>query len=182
MNEFQTYEFTTRQKTYGMWIIKKLMLILLYVSFVSTALVVGFLSRIFLPFFALIPILTYILVFFTWRYVSVEYEYSMTSGHITFSKIYGSRSRRCIFEAEIKSMSLIAPYTDEHIDKAIRFAPTLEYNATSSPRASEQYFALFEDHNGKKAIFIFEATKRSLEIFKFYNPSSTVIERKAEQI
>ena len=181
MNEFLTHEFTTRQKTYGMWIIKKLLLILIYIAFVLTAFTVGFLTRIFLPFLALVPVFTCILIFFTWRYVSVEYEYSMTSGQITFSKIYGSRNRKCIFEAEIKSMNLIAPYTNEHIDKAIRFAPTVEYNATSSPRASEQYFALFEDHNGKKAIFIFEATRRSLEIFRFYNPSSTIIERKAEQ-
>ena len=179
MNEFQTYEFTTRQKTYGMWIIKKLLLILLYITFVLTAFIVGFITRIFLPFLALVTLLTCVLIFFTWRYVSVEYEYSMTSGHITFSKIYGQRSRKCIFDVEIKSMSLIAPYTNEHIDKAIRFAPTVEYNATSSPSADSQYFALFEDHNGKKAIFIFEATKRSLEIFRFYNPSSTVIERKA---
>lgn len=181
MNEFQTYEFTTRQKTYGMWIIKRLILILLYITFALTALSIGFLTGAFIPFFALAPILTCILVFFTWRYVSVEYEYSMTSGHITFSKIYGARSRKCIFDTEIKAMNLIAPYTNEYIDKAIRFAPTVEYNGLSSPRADEQYFALFEDNNGKKAIFLFEATKRALEILRFYNPSSTIIERKAEE-
>ena len=178
MNEYQTYEFQTHQKTYGIWIIKKICLLLLYVSFVIIAFTAGFLTRIFLPFLALVPVLTWILVFFTWRYVDVDYECSMTSGYITFSKIYGSRSRKRVFETSIKSMNLVAPYTNEYIDKAIRFSPTVEYNALSSPKAANQYFALFENEDGKKAIFIFEADKRSLEIFRFYNPSSTVIERK----
>ena len=178
MNEFQTCEFQTHQKTYGIWIIKKICLILLYVSFVIAAFTVGFLTRVIVPFLAFVPISTTIIVFFTWKYVDVDYECSMTSGYITFSKIYGSRSRKRVFETSIKSMNLIAPYTNEYIDKAIRFAPTVEYNALSSPKANNQYFALFEDADGKKAMFIFEANKRALEIFRFYNPSSTVIERK----
>ena len=182
MNEFQTFEFTTRQKTYGSWLLKKIALVIFYISFVCTALVIGFMARIIVPLLAFVPLATWILIFITWRYVSVEYECSMTSGILTFSKIYGSKSRKTIFKAEIKSMSLIAPYTDEYADKIERFAPTVKYSAISSPKAVQQYFALFENSNANKAIFLFEANKRCLDILKYYNPSATVIERRKNEI
>ena len=182
MNEFQTFEFTATQKTHGIWLVKKIALILAYVAFVITVLIVGFLTRIALPLLAFIPLSTWILIFLTWRYVSVEYECSMTSGHLTFAKIYGSKTRKVIFETEIKAMTLIAPYTDEYIKKAEEFCPTVEYSAISSPKADNQYFALFENKDSKKAIFIFEANKRCLDIMKYYNSTATVIERNNKNI
>ena len=177
MNEFQTFEFTTTQKTYGIWLVKKIALIISYIAFVITVLIVGFLSRIGLPLLAFTPLATWILIFITWRYVSVEYECSMTSGQFTFAKVYGSKTRKVIFETEIKAMSLIAPYTDEYLKKAEAFRPTEEYCALSSPKADNQYFAIFENKDAKRVIFIFEANKRCLDIMKFYNSTATVIER-----
>ena len=177
MREFESYEFTVHQKTYGLWIIKKIALILMYIVFVVTAFIIGVMTQIIVPFLAFVPLATWVLVFVTWRYVDVDYECEMTSGYITFSKIYGSKTRKRIFETEIKSISLIAPYTDEYFEKAVQYKPVVEYNALSSPYAEHQYFALFEDIKGKKAIFIFEANKKCLDIFRFYNSHSTVIDR-----
>ncbi len=177
MNEFQTYEVVTHQKTEGLWILKKIALIFMYIAYVISLFIVALSTRIFVPFLALIPITLWIIVLFSWKYVNVDYEYSMTSGHLSFSKIYGSRKRKPIFETEIRSIVLIAPYTDKYLPQAERYAPTVEYNALSSAKAENQYFALFENKDEKKCIFIFEAEEKSLKIFKFYNPSSTVIEK-----
>ena len=177
MNEFQTYEVTTHQKIYGIWLLKRITLIFIYIAFVVAALLFGFLSRISVPLLAFIPIALWILIFITWRYTDVDYEYSMTSGYLSFSTIYGSRSRKQLFETQIKSMSLIAPYTDDYFSRASAYAPEVEYYALSSKGAENAYFALFENADGKKSIFIFEANDRALTIFKFYNSSATVIER-----
>ena len=177
MNEFQTYEIITHQKAEGLWIFKRIALILLYIAYVITVFIVGFITRIILPFLALVPLTTAILVFFTWRYVNIDYECSMTSGILTFSKIYGSRSRKTVFETSIKSMSHIAPYETDCQKLIDRYAPSVIYDARSSSKASGQYFALFENSKGKKAIFIFEADDKCLKIFKFYNPSATNIKR-----
>lgn len=175
MNEFQTYEVTTHQKIYGAWRIKRIALVIAYVLYVLLALVVGIKTKIAVPLLALVPVTLWMIIFFTWRYTDVDYEYSMTSGYISFSVIYGSRSRKQIFEIQIKGISLIAPYTDDYYEKVLRYAPEVEYYALSSKSAENAYFALFENSDGKKSIFVFEATDRALAIFKFYNSTSTVI-------
>ena len=177
MNEFQTYEVTTHQKIYGIWLIKRITLVFIYIAFVIAALLFGFWSRISVPLLAFIPIALWMLIFVTWRYTDVDYEYSLTSGYLTFSAIYGSRSRKKHFETQIKSMALIAPYSDDYFERVKAYSPEIEYYALSSKNSENAYFALFENSDGKKSIFIFEADDRALHIFKFYNSSATVIER-----
>ena len=129
MNEFQTYEVTTHQRIQGIWLIKRITLVFIYIAFVIAALLLGFLTRISVPLLAFIPIALWLLIFITWRYTDVDYEYSMTSGYLSFSRIYGSRSRKQVFEAHIKSMALIAPYNDDYYEKVRSYAPDVEYYA-----------------------------------------------------
>jgi hypothetical protein len=74
----------------------------------------------------------------------------------------------------------IAPLADEaEAKRAQAYRPEREFSAISSLRAPDVYFILFEfSGNGKerrRAIFYFEATQKSLQICRFYNPSSTVL-------
>ena len=146
MNEFQTYEVTTHQRIQGIWLIKRITLVFIYIAFVIAALLLGFLTRISVPLLAFIPIALWLLIFITWRYTDVDYEYSMTSGYLSFSRIYGLRSRKQLFEAHIKSMSLIAPYNDDYYEKVRSYAPDVEYYALSEKDAANAYFALFENN------------------------------------
>ena len=183
MNEFSTYELVVAQKKEGKWLLARLALILLYISFVGMWLVIGFKFSLVVQLLALIPITTWILVFATWRYVAVEYEYSITSGELTFSKIFGNRSRRTVLRLYLRDAVLIAPLENEkEAARATQYAPEIEFCAVSSMRAPDIYFALFEyefKEHGKiqkrRAIFYFEATSRALTICRFYNPSATVM-------
>ena len=177
MNEFQTYEIMTHRKSEGIWIFKRIALILLYIAYVITVFTVGFMTRVIIPLLAFVPITTWILIFFTWRYTDVDYECSMTSGHLTFSKIFGSRSRKTVFEITIKSISLIAPYVADSKKRIDRYSPEVIYDARSSQKAERQYFALFENANGKKSLLLFEPDDKTLKILKFYNSSALTIER-----
>ncbi len=170
MNEFATYEYVVNQKIEGMWRIKKTGLILLYIFFVLGWFIFGFASKMF-QLLALIPITLYILVLLTWRYVNVEYEYSMTSGVLTFSKIYGGKSRKKVTEFKIKDCTLIAPMSAQDF-KARDYEAEKVYSALSSKNARDVYFALFEE-DGKRAIFYFEATEKALKICKYYNMANT---------
>jgi hypothetical protein len=121
-------------------------------------------------------------VFITWRYVAVEYECSVTSGVLAFSKIYGGRSRRKVFELPLRDAVRIAPLSSEAERKnAERYHPELEFSGISSLYAPNIYFLLFEKTSPKKgearrAIFYFEGERRLLQICRYYNPSSTVID------
>ena len=178
MNEFQTHEIMTHQKTEGIWIIRRVALILLYIAYVITVFIAGVSIRVIVPFLAFVPVTALILIFFTWRYVNIDYECSMTSGIFTFSKIFGSRSRKTVFEISIKSISHVAPYVSDSQKLIDRYSPEVIYDARSSVKADNQYFALFENDKGKKSLFLFEPDEKTLKIFKFYNPSAFSIERR----
>ena len=183
MNEFSTYEFVVSQRIEGRWLLARIAMITLYVCFVLAWLVLGFSLEIVVQLLALIPITTWILVFCTWRYVAVDYEYSLTSGELTFSKIFGNRSRRTVLRLTLRDAVRIAPLENEaEAQKATAYAPEREFSAISSLRAPDIYFILFEyatKEGGKqkkrRAIFYFEATGRALQICRFYNPSATVM-------
>ena len=181
MNEFSTYEFVVDQKVEGKWIWAKAGLLFFYISFGIAVVLLGIIYRLIAPMIAFVPISIWLLVFCTWRYTCVEYEYSITSGELTFAKVFGNRSRRRILTLDLRQAVRIAPLDNgEHSAKAAAWKPELEFSAISSPTAPDIYYILFEYGNGEKkekrrAIFYFEATKRALQICRFYNSSATVL-------
>lgn len=181
MNEFSTYEYTVKQKNEGKWIARRVGLIFLYAAFVFAWVVMGLTTRILVPLLALIPVTTGMLIFATWRYVSVEYEYSITSGVLTFTKVFGGRSRKKILEVALKDAILIAPLDDERARAAAeRYHPEREFHAISSLSSPDVYFILFEYENKKekekrRGILYFEATEKALSICRFYNKSATTV-------
>ncbi|MGM9682132.1 MAG: DUF6106 family protein [Eubacteriales bacterium] len=172
MNESLTYEKVVSHKADAALTFKRIILIALYVFVTAAWVFFGIMTEIYVPLIFLIPITLWALIFLTWKYVNIEYEYSMTAGVLTFSEIFGKCKRKTLFETEIKKMLIIAPYNDEYLKRAESLKPQTEYLALSSRRAENQYFAVFEDEDEKRAIFIFEADERALRIFRFYNPSA----------
>ncbi|HOA85354.1 MAG TPA: hypothetical protein PKN17_04925, partial [Bacillota bacterium] len=71
MNEFTSYEFTVSQKYEGKYFWRRVALIAAYVFYVIAAFLIGAFARIIVPLLAFVPLSAWVLVFFTWRYVSV---------------------------------------------------------------------------------------------------------------
>lgn len=181
MSDFSTYEFTASQKNEGKWRLARLGLIALYVIWPLSILLVGMKFSVIAPLLAFIPISTWILVFMTWRRVAVDYEYSLVSGTLTFAKVFGGRSRKKVFEMQLKNAVRIAPLASEaEVARATAYAPEREFMGASSLSAPDVYFMLFElcdPRTGEKrrAIYYFEATQKMLSICRYYNPSATVL-------
>jgi 3D (Asp-Asp-Asp) domain-containing protein len=110
MSDFNSFEFTVEQAKEGKWKLARIGMVCLYILYaVAVAVIIGVALPGMVPLFALVPVTLWIIIFFTWRYVSVEYEYSIISGELTFSKIYGGRSRREVMKMRVRDASLIAP-------------------------------------------------------------------------
>lgn len=171
MNEFNTYEYVVEQKLKGAKVLRKVGLILFYVLFVIAWLIFGFWSGMF-PLLALCPVTLWMAIFFTWRYVQVEFEYSAVSGSVTFAAIYGNRSRKKLREIRIKDCVTIAPLNEKYDYLIDRFAPEKTFDCRSCEDAEDGYFML-ADSDGKKIAIYFEATEKFLKICRFYNAAAT---------
>ena len=127
MNEFSTYEFVVNQRIEGRWLLARIGLVFLYTAYALGLLILGLQTRIIAPLLALIPVTLWIIVFVTWRYTDVEYEYSITSGELTFAKIFGSRSRRRQLVITLRDAVSIAPWDNgEHSKRAADRQPVKE--------------------------------------------------------
>ncbi len=175
-NDFtSTYEYTVEQKSEGKFRLMRFGFITLYVLYPLIFMAILFIIQIF-QLFALVAVTEWMLVYFTWKYVKPEYEYSVTSGRVTFSIIRGKRSRREMVTFAIKDCLQIAPATErEWVERLELYDPEVTYSAVSSASSPDRYYAAFEDAEGRRCVFHFEATEKMLKLCRNYNSSHTVV-------
>ena len=177
MDVQSTHEYVVSPKKQPIWRLKRALMLLTYAAYVTTLLIVGLNTKLLVPMMALIPLSTWIIVWLTWRYVSVEYEYSLTGGVMTLNKILGGRSRKKIADIRIKEMTLVAPFEGDVIAQAERYAPERTVDFTSDLQKPEVYFALYETEDKRRGILYFEATEQALRILRYYNSQAVNIRR-----
>ncbi len=177
MEDQNLYEYVTSPKKQTSFRIKRLLMLLGYVVYVVALLTVGFTTRLLVPMLALVPLSTWILVWLTWRYVAVEYEYSFAGGMMVLSYIYGGKSRKKIAEIRIKDMSMIAPFEGDYIKEAEKYAPERTIDFTSDLQRDDVYFALYETADARRGILYFEATDQTLKIMRYYNSMALIRRR-----
>lgn len=126
-------------------------------------------------FFVAFATVMYITV--SWRrVVDYMFEYSITSGELTLSKIFGNSSRKTIVRLTIKSAAAIAPLTaPDQRERLDSYDPEVVYNALSCPDAEDGYFLIWRDDRDRRCALLFEATAQTLKLCRFYNPAATVV-------
>lgn len=174
MDHTATFEYVVSPKHRPAYRLRRLLAICGYVLYIIALLIVGLVTKLGAPMLALIPLTTWILVWLTWRYVAVEFEYSLTGGIMTLSRIYGGRTRKRVAEIIIKSMIAITPYEGDYIEAARRYAPERTLDFTADLQHPNVYCALYETAEQRRGILYFEATEHALRILRYYN-SSTVV-------
>ncbi len=172
------YEYVIAEKTSGLLRFKRISLILLYILWVVGFLAVGLLARIIAPLLAFIPISLWVLIFFTWRYTQVEYEFSFLSGQMTVSRILGGRSRKTLALVTIRELSRVLPAFDSNGERIERTEDAVNaYDAQKTVVAvshsdSDRIHALLWESDGTRFALWFEADDRALKILKYYNSSA----------
>lgn len=167
-------EYIVPMKNNSSLLIKKLGIFALLVV-LSAAGALFILNSPFLPLMVIYLVLVGILGWFLWQFVSIEFEYCIAMGEIDMDIIYGQRRRRRIASAKIKDMSIIAPYGSEY-DREINASDICKrIFAASHIDSPDTYFCIYNDPKNGKTLLIFEATKKTLDIMKFYNSKATVV-------
>ena len=153
--------------------LKKLLFLAAYVLYAATVLIVGVAVKLILPILCFIPLSIWIIVFLTWKYTQVEYEYSFFSGRLTVSKILGSRKRKKLTEIHLRDLCAVFPYENENLSRAEAFGAKDSVFAASSMEAPDLYVALWEDAETKtKHMLCLELNEKAIKIIKYYNMSA----------
>lgn len=173
MNEFNEYEYTVSQKSEGKWKRNRILMVLFYAVF-GLVFFFGFFALHLYPLMALVILAEWILVFFTWGYVSLDYKITTGSGRIDFINIYGGRRQKIILEKNIRDFDIIAPLDGDAEERLKKTAFAKSYDFTSSVSATDRYYATFKDETGKDCVVCFEATQKLLKILRYYNPSTVI--------
>ena len=162
MNENNEFDYTVAKKVEGKYRLIRFLMIAGYVLF-GAVYFIGLAIAHLYPIMAFTPLLIWILVFFTWRYVSIEYRYETVSGGIKFYTVYGGKNKKLILEKRIKDFDEISPLNAENQARLSGMTFSKFYNLTASENDdTDKYFATFKDKDGFSCIVYFEFSETCL--------------------
>lgn len=167
------YETSVKRKSDRELVMKKIIFVAIYVLSVIAWLVFGLATKEFIVAGVLIPITLGLLIFITWRYTSVEYEYTVVSNTMTVSVIYGKKSRKRILEIPLRDAVLIALLDDDTEEQAEKFSPHGVVPACSDINNENIYVILYEQ-DGERNVVYLDMTNEMLKCLKRINPSACI--------
>lgn len=115
----------------------------------------GFGTALFLP----VLVLCCAGVFFAFRYIGTEYEYSFLSGDVSIDKIIGRRRRRTVLSFACRDVEL---FTTEQPEG--QFEQTLD--ARGDGKGGRDWFLVTKAADGRRTLLAFSPSDRLLEAFR----------------
>ena len=165
------FEYTVAEAKNKALKTKKALFLTAYVLFVLV--VFAILSSINPYFIALVPVTLWMVIWLTWRFTQVEYEYSFFSGELTVNRILGNRTRKNLAKVRIQNFSAVFAATELNQSKIEAFAAEKTIFAASEATAENLWVALWEDaESGKRQALYFEPNEKAIKILKYYNASA----------
>lgn len=109
------------------------------------------------------------LVWYLWRFVSVEFEYTILGGEISFEAIYGRRQRKKIYSTPLNRIEKLSPVNGQKI--AVESFPdiTREVFCASTRKNPKTWYAIVKEEDGTKTLLFFEVTEKAEKTLRFYN-------------
>ena len=167
------FEYTVAEANNKALKTKKLLFIAGYVLYGAIILGLGAGSKIFLPLMCFIPLSLWVIIWLTWRFTQVEYEYSFFSGGLTVNRILGNRTRKKLTEVRIQNFSAIFPANEANQSKIEIFEAENTIFAASEATAEGLWVALWNDaESGKRMALYFEPNEKAIKILKYYNAAA----------
>ena len=169
--EVNSYDFSVDKKKEGSYRLKRALMICAYVLYCLVFLILIIWTRI-VPLGAIIPFTLYIIYLCTWRYVSIEYKYTVESGLFTLYTVYGARNKKKMCELRLKDASRILPVS-EYADEIKAFGAKKIHDGRSSKDTSDDYAILYYEGDQPAVIYV-DAPEQSVKVFHYYNPDNTI--------
>lgn len=128
------------------------------------------------PLFLILTLGCVFLLWFLWRYTQIEYEYVIAQGEMTFSVIYGKKSRRDVFSFPVKQAERIVSYQAEK-DACDAFPADETRFYASSFSDADTLCALVTLEDGRKVRLFFRGTERAVSALRRANPGAVRVKK-----
>ena len=169
-NEFTSFvNYMVTKKVEGKY---RLHRILMIIGYVAVGLIYASVFTIAIKLPALLtftPLLIWFLVYSTWMYVNIEYEYTIVGGVMRGMEVYGMRKFRELFSVRISSMTLIAPYSGDFRKSADGASVKRRDYCVSSMTSPDVWFGIYKNESGEECVVFFEAVEKTLKCVRYYN-------------
>ena len=165
-------EFSYTKSSEGAYKTKRILLIAIYALFVGAFFIVVLKTKL-IPVSALCPIFTWMLIFFTWKYVSYDYYFEFKEGNLELGKIMGTKNGRKKYpekKIHIKEALFIAPYADEESKTKIIEAKKI-YDFSASNISDKRILIIYKEGCDTVAA-IFEGTAKIAKLCASFCPNS----------
>ena len=107
-------------------------------------------------------------MWYLWRFVSIEFEYTILQGEMSFDIIYGRRSRKPFYSTPIRNMEKISsPASPSHASDLAAADKTV-FAACRMDNPNTRY-AVVREENASRTLLYFEITEKAEKSLRFYN-------------
>lgn len=161
-------EFVYEKRAEGKLRLAKHLLVFGYVLFALLYFLFCYLTRL-IPLFAIYPILAWMLVFFTWRYVRFDVYYAFNHGEMDFGKVKvskRSKRRSSCLKVSVKDAILIAPYAE--VAASEEYASVRRIYDFSSHSSSPTRLGMIIPSARGRALVIFESSPVADKLIRLY--------------
>ena len=166
-------EFSVEKKVEGSYKLHRTLMIILYIVVIGAF--AGVFAFVFTPLVAIAPIVGWVLIFFTWPLVSIEYKYTVDAAEFKAVTVYGGKREKPLFSCKVKEFSRIAPDNGDYDAEKQEFGQANTVSVLPTFDCPDRYFGLCTSENGEKTIVYFRATGQALKALKYYNSAATVV-------
>ncbi len=177
MSEFDTpnyADYAYSVKNEGKIKLLRTLMIVGYFLFVGAFFTVCLLTKL-IPLFATAPIFTWILIFFTWKYVSYDCYFVFNGGILelgTAKRGKGGMKKQPKLRIHVKEAAFVGAY----LGNESLTSGTKVYDFSESLVSDKRILILFE-RDGKKCSAIFEGTSKIAKLLDSFCPNSEGIKK-----
>ena len=139
---------------------RKILLILLYVVWITVCMTIGLLARIVVPLLCFIPLSLWVLVWLTWKFTHEEIKITLFSGTLTVERQYGGKNAQKLGETKIKAIRDFVPYSKEQMEQ---YSDAAVIYATKGNTPDDAYILAWD-----QTVLVMECSEKVMKIIQYY--------------
>ena len=130
----------------------------------------------FFPLFFLLIAAVGALAWYLWRFADLEYEYLIAQGEMSFSAVYGKKTRRELYSFPVREMEKLVRYSENRAECDAFAADETRFYAGAYEDA-ETLCAMIRREDGTAVRLFFQGCPKAVDALRRVNPRAVHVKR-----